>query len=413
MFAIVPSATITEFDIAPAGQYLLRTPRGRFVLSGSAVDLIRVLEGASSVEALDKPRDEIERLKAFLGSHILPTGVFGDVDVLGNATPASSAGPRRPAYAPGVRPLLALTSISRSTEALKHLFRPGLAQFLVGASVVAHAAFFWAHRQIAWEQVSTEAYALAGLLCFLTLPFHELGHGAACRHYGTPHGALGFALYYVFPRFYTDTSETWSLGRWQRVVVDLGGVYFQLLAATVFALAYLATGQAAWGPAVWMVDVSILYNLKPYLRVDGYWILTDIVGILDPYQRVKEYLKHLFSRGDLAPGPLPMLSRVSPWLRWFTVGYVTVVGALSVWVIAYFIWKTVTVVMPSYPGVLGSLVFGPRPDGLLHQALKALGQTVLLGTFSIFVWSEGRRLWRWLSTAMSRGRPLADLAGNP
>jgi putative peptide zinc metalloprotease protein len=405
MFAIVPSASITEFDIVPAGQYLLRTPRGRFVLSGSAVDLIRVLEGASSVEALDKPREEIERLKAFLSAHILPTGVFGDVDVLGNVAPA--AGPRRSAYAQGVTQLVALTSISRSTETLKHLFRPGLALSLVSASIVAHAAFFWAHRHIAWEQVSPEAYAVAGLLCFLTLPFHELGHGAACRYYGTRHGAMGFAMYYVFPRFYTDTSETWSLGRWQRVVVDLGGVYFQLLAATVFALMFLATGQAAWGPAVWMVDVSILYNLKPYLRVDGYWILTDIAGILDPYQRVKEYLKHLFARQGVAPGPLPMLSRVSPWLRWFTVGYVTLVGALSVWVIAFFMWKTVTVVMPSYPGVLGSLVRGPRPDGLLHQVLKALGQTVLLGTFSIFVWNEAGRLWRYASRRGAHTQSLA------
>ena len=45
----------------------------------------------------------------------------------------------------------------------------------------------------------------------------------------------------------------------------------------------------------------------------------------------------------------------------------TVVGALSVWVIAYFIWKTQTVVMPSYPGVLGSLVRSRVPR-VLHQA---------------------------------------------
>jgi putative peptide zinc metalloprotease protein len=413
MFAIVPTATITEFDIAPAGQYLLRTPRGRFVLSAPAVDLIRALEGASSVDALGGSSEEIERAKVFLTAHILPTGVFGDVDIFGNAAPASMAGPRRPAYAPGVRPLLALTSISRSTELLKHLFRPGLAVSLVLSSIAAQAVFFWAHRRIAWEQVSPEAYALAGLLCFLTLPFHELGHGAACRHYKTSHGAMGFAMYYVFPRFYTDTSETWSLGRWRRVVVDLGGVYFQLLAASVFALMYLGTGQAAWGPAVWMVDVSILYNLKPYLRVDGYWILTDIAGILDPYQQVKEYLQHLLSRRDTAARPRPMLGRVSAWLRWFTVGYVTLVGALSVWVVAFFIWKTVTVVLPAYPGVLRALVFGPRPEGVLHQALKALGQTVLLGTFSIFVWNQGRRVWRWLSPAAGRGQPLVDLAQTP
>ena len=152
MFAIVPTATITEFDIAPAGQYLLRTPRGRFVLSGPAVDLIHALEGASSVDALGRPREELERLKGFLSAHILPTGVFGDVDVLGNAAPASAAGPRRPAYARGVRPLFALTTISRSTETLKHLFRPGLALSLVCASIVTQAAFL-GPPAIAWEQV--------------------------------------------------------------------------------------------------------------------------------------------------------------------------------------------------------------------------------------------------------------------
>src|SRR3974390_2399583 len=45
------------------------------------------------------------------------------------------------------------------------------------------------------------------ILALITLCWHELAHGHACKHYGGRVPAMGFMLVYLTPAFYTDTSE--------------------------------------------------------------------------------------------------------------------------------------------------------------------------------------------------------------
>jgi putative peptide zinc metalloprotease protein len=79
-----------------------------------------------------------------------------------------------------------------------------------------------------------------GYLLFLgSLLAHEIGHASACVHYRARPSEIGFVLYLVYPAFYSNVSAAWALRRWQRVIVDLGGVYFELVFGAVCAFAYV------------------------------------------------------------------------------------------------------------------------------------------------------------------------------
>lgn len=83
-------------------------------------------------------------------------------------------------------------------------------------------------------------YIILGVLLLLLLSsfVHEIGHASACRHFGVKHGGIGFGLYLTFPVFYTDVSEIWKLKRTERIVVNMAGVYFQLILLIPFFLIY-------------------------------------------------------------------------------------------------------------------------------------------------------------------------------
>jgi putative peptide zinc metalloprotease protein len=147
-------------------------------------------------------------------------------------------------------------------------------------------------------------------LVLLSVLVHEFGHASACGRFGTAYGDIGIGLYLVFPVFYTDVTRIWRLSRRQRAVVDLGGVYFQLLVAGLYSGVYLATGSVLWLLAVVQIDFLVLMTLNPVVKFDGYWLVSDVLGIPNLGRRAREAASRLAGRSK-ATGfrPLPALIR--------------------------------------------------------------------------------------------------------
>ena len=91
-------------------------------------------------------------------------------------------------------------------------------------------------------------------------------------------------------------SRIWRLSRRQRVVVDVGGSYLQCLCGAGYVLAYAHTNAAAFFVATNLIVVTTLLNMNPLFRFDGYWLLSDALG-------VSGLMKHVgrFFGGILAP----------------------------------------------------------------------------------------------------------------
>jgi hypothetical protein len=160
---------------------------------------------------------------------------------------------------------------------LTSAFSLPLALVLISLTVVALVDFAMLHP--VWRLANPlQVMEVYGLYVMSDL-LHEFGHATAVRRFGGRPGEIGFTQYLAFPAFFSDVSEAWHLSRWQRVVVDLGGSYLQLVAAAGFIGAYLLTGAAIWADVVWLILGTQAFNLNPVLRMDGYWMLADVLGV--------------------------------------------------------------------------------------------------------------------------------------
>lgn len=137
-------------------------------------------------------------------------------------------------------------------------------------------------------------------LCLFSILAHEFGHAAAVSRYGGTPGSIGFALYILMPSFYADVSEIWRFSRRQRMVVDLGGVYFQQLIFAGFAFIGAFTATPEYFLACRLIDLMALLTLNPIFQFDGYWLLVDYLGLPKLYKLALNYLKYsvknIFSR---------------------------------------------------------------------------------------------------------------------
>jgi putative peptide zinc metalloprotease protein len=126
------------------------------------------------------------------------------------------------------------------------------------------------------------------LLGVVVLGTHELGHGHACKHYGGRVPAMGFALIYLAPAFYTDTTEGDVKGtRYERLVIALAGVWAELMIYAIVTPLWWGTppDTAAHNAAYILMLItgisSALINWNPLIKLDGYYMVCEILGIVD------------------------------------------------------------------------------------------------------------------------------------
>jgi len=126
---------------------------------------------------------------------------------------------------------------------------------------------------------------------------HELGHAAGCRYGGARPGRIGAGIYLLWPSFFTDVTDSYRLGRAGRLRTDLGGLYFNLLSVLALAGLYAATGSEVLLLAIAAIHLQMLEQLLPFARFDGYWILSDLIGVPDLFARVAPIVATALTRG--------------------------------------------------------------------------------------------------------------------
>ena len=122
--------------------------------------------------------------------------------------------------------------------------------------------------------------AWIGLKCV-----HETAHGLVCRRYGGNIRETGFVLAVFTPLAYVDASSSWSFrSRWHRIHTAAAGVYIELVIASIAILFWSWSDSAlvrhVLQNIIVMASVSTLvFNLNPVMRFDGYYILSDLLQI--------------------------------------------------------------------------------------------------------------------------------------
>jgi putative peptide zinc metalloprotease protein len=131
--------------------------------------------------------------------------------------------------------------------------------------------------------------------------FHETGHATAARFGGARPGAMGAGIYLVWPVFYTDVTDSYRLSRAGRLRVDLGGVYFNVLFMLGAAAAYQLTGFRPLLVFLMLLQLETLAQFLPFVRLDGYYVVSDLAGVPNLFAYLKPTVVRLVCRSD---GPL-------------------------------------------------------------------------------------------------------------
>lgn len=324
--------------------YLLARSDGRILLvSGVVYAVAELIDGQRDLTALAGSVGErlgrhleIGHLRLLIDQKLRPLGVVAP----GGAAPgagAADAAPSAPLLSLGLRLTLLPAGVVRALSVvLGPLFHPLVVVPVLGLLVGADVWFFRRPGlTAALVAVLTRPRELAialGLLLVAMLT-HEIGHATACRYGGGRPGRIGVGVYLFFPAFFTNVTDTYRLGRWARVRTDLGGVYFNAIYVVVGCFLLAGHPSAVLTTVILILQIGACQQLLPLVRLDGYFVLSDLVGVPDLFSQVWAWLARRKAAG-LRPSALRRGARAM-LLAWVIVVLPTLAALLALLVLRF------------------------------------------------------------------------------
>jgi putative peptide zinc metalloprotease protein len=132
----------------------------------------------------------------------------------------------------------------------------------------------------------TPARFVAALVACVAIGLvHEASHGLAAAWAGARIVSAGVAVYYFRPGLFCEIRGLESLARERRLVVSSAGLasdlFFTSLAVLVWQLVPAAAIAEAALLTAMLLAIRVALNLNPLLKLDGYYILVDLIGRRD------------------------------------------------------------------------------------------------------------------------------------
>jgi putative peptide zinc metalloprotease protein len=233
-------------------------------------------------------------------------------------------------------------------------------------------------------------YAVAVTLAKIV---HEHGHAYAARRYGVRVPTMGLAFLVLWPYLYTDTSETWKLAdRRKQLVIASAGMGAELMLAVISTFLWALSPEGAaknvffvLASTTWVMTLAI--NLSPFMRFDGYFVLSDLLNFPNLHERAfacaRWWMRKTFF-GLVETTPEPTLR---PGQRGWLILF-----AYATWLYRLTVFLGIAV-----------LVY--------HIAFKLLGIFLMMVELVWFiarpVWTEAAYLWRARQSVHAAWRPLA------
>jgi len=360
-----------------------------------------------------------DNVRQLIGTKLIPLGVVVGADgkVVGadRATEGIARSPLKINMKTKVLPRGLITPL---TNVLKILFFPPVLIVLLLACIASQVWLFAIHgiagsiHEAVYKPWLT--LVLLGIVIVGTA-WHEFGHAAALEYGGGKVRGMGMGFYLVYPAFYTDVTDNYRLGRWARVRTDLGGFYFNLIFSLGLVGLYLLTGQPFLLLAVLLIDIDIIHQCLPFVRLDGYWTLADLTGIPDFFSYMGPFIR----------GVLPVKRRdsdntVPEFKRWVKILFALYI-LVTIPVLAFLLF----VMIKNVPRILatawdsfhqqGIALSGAWSGGHYGGVTLAVLQMLLLALpvaglgFTLFSLARAgfRALWNW-----SRPTPARRAAGS-
>lgn len=296
--------------------------------------------------------------------------------------------------------LLSSTYINRFSNTFKFLFRKTYIWSFLIVVLLLDIHFFISSENLLLFNRGINVYTIVGMLVFMLSSsfFHELGHASACRYFNVQHGGIGFGLYLNFPVLYTDVTEVWKLGRAQRCVVNIAGVYFQCYLLGILLIVFMLTGNDILRYLIIIMNLGFIMTLNPFFKFDGYWIASDLLGVPNLRARSRELIIYCYKRIRKHPiTKVPYLLQIRPVEKYGLLVYTIVVnlfmGFYFFYIIPNFLYRFVS----TFPGAVNELILylsnGMTPPFAL---LRNIGSQLL------FLTLIGYLFWKSIQPLLKR-----------
>lgn len=364
------------FSVDQEGEYGFANAAGNyFKLSASAYTLLRAVQAGHSFADIAQQMSQSQG-RVVTGEDVKRAyeHVMGQIEQLDSQNDSRQSGFWwRMTVVPA-------TVVNRLAPYFTFLFNPIVAVVLLVFTITT-ISFGW--QGSGWLE-HLHADGASFLLLLLAGVVHEFGHAIACKRYGADPKEIGFTLYWFFPALYSDVSGAWQLTRWQRLVVDFGGVYLQLVVGACYLCGYYLLGWEPLLDAALLVFYVAVFALNPIFKFDGYWVLSDLLGVTNLSRQPRRLWQ--YARDKLT-------GRVQKPLPWPTtvVAVLVVYSLVSVIVWGYFVGVAL-------PNLWQNLVTYPLQLSLLLKVgapFPVLVRRTTSALFALIIFAGiGRLLWR-------------------
>lgn len=131
---------------------------------------------------------------------------------------------------------------------------------------------------------------------------HEFGHASVVKRYGGEVHTLGVMFMLLVPLPYVDATASWSFRKKsRRILVGAAGMLTEFLIASIALILWANLGggilkNLAYNVIIMASVSTVLFNINPLMRFDGYYMLTDLLDMPNLQQRSVQHLKYLLER---------------------------------------------------------------------------------------------------------------------
>lgn len=114
---------------------------------------------------------------------------------------------------------------------------------------------------------------------------HELAHAYVAKNFGLYVPTIGIGFLLFWPVFYTDVTEGWKLQRKkEKFLISSAGIAAELVIASLATIGWSMSSSGLLQSLFFMIATTtwfttLIININPAVRFDGYYILGDIWGI--------------------------------------------------------------------------------------------------------------------------------------
>ncbi len=232
--------------------------------------------------------------------------------------------------------------LTRLHDAVGFIYTKWFTFFTLGLFAITALIFIGGWQEISRDTLRYYTFSDKGasdlaefwLLFFSLGFFHETAHGLTCKHFGGAVHRMGFMLIFLTPAFFIDITEVYVYAsKWRRLAAIIAGIWIELLFCSAASIVWWGTPAGSpvheFAYKVMLITgvAVILLNLNPLMKLDGYYLLSELVGVSVLKENSTEYVSSWVKHNLLGlPVEVPYLRRQR---RWLFVGYAILSGLYS------------------------------------------------------------------------------------